>query len=173
MSNKVFMSIVAILIFGTIGFIVVYKKDEPPTVRPGIAQTDNGRKHVSENAKQYGGKEPPTSGDHSSPVPWQAYNQEIPDINVIHNMEHGGVFISYRPDLPADQISKIKALFSKPFSRKDFSPTKAVVAPRTANGSPIIMSSWNRNMKLGSFDEEKMIEYYLRNVGKAPEARAK
>lgn len=173
MSNKVFVTIIAVLVIGMFGYVAVKKKDAPPeTPRPGVEQADKGQKHVADGTVPYGEPEPPTSGDHSSPVPWQAYEQEIPDMNVIHNLEHGGVYIAYRPDLPADQIAKIKGLFSKPFSNEKFSPSKAVVAPRAANGSPIIMSSWNRNMKLDSFDEAKMMEYYLRNVGKAPEGTA-
>ncbi len=173
MSNKVFIGIIAILLGGTVGFVALQKKNAPPQAeRPGIEQPDKGRQHVADGTAPYGGPEPPTSGDHSSPLSWQVYDQEIPDMNVIHNLEHGGVYISYSPDLPTEQVSKIKALFFQPFSREKFSPTKAVVAPRAANSSPIIMSSWNRNMKLDAFDEEKMVEYYLQNVGKAPEGSA-
>lgn len=173
MSNKVLLTIIAVLTIGMFGYVAVKKKDAPPeTPRPGLEQPDKGREHVADGTVPYGEAEPPTSGAHSSPVPWQAYEQEIPDMNVIHNLEHGGVYVSYRPDLPQDQVAKIKALFTKPFSNPKFSPTKAVVAPRSANGSPIIMSSWNRNLKLESFDEAKMMEYYLRNVGKAPEGAA-
>lgn len=173
MSNKIFMTLIAVLIVGVFGYVVIQKKDVPPeSPRPGTEQSDKGQKHVEDNAVAYGGPEAPTSGDHSSPLPWQVYDQEIPDINIIHNMEHGGVYISYQPDLPADQIAKIKELFSKPYSNVKFTPNKAVVAPRDANDSPIIMSSWRRSMRLGSFDEAKMIDYYLRNVGKSPEPTA-
>lgn len=173
MSNKVFVTIIAVLVIGMFGYVAIQKKDAPPrSERPGVEQPDKGQKHVADGSVPYGGPEPPTSGDHSTHIPWQAYDQEVPDMNVIHNLEHGGIYISYRPDLPPDQVSKIKALFTKPFSNQDFQPTKALVAPRAANSAPIIMSSWNRNMKLDAFDEEKMKEYYLRNVGKAPEGTA-
>ena len=173
MSNKVFIGILSLIILGTVGFTVAKKKSDPPEPpRPGIEQADKGRNHVADGTVTYGEPEPPTSGDHSSPVPWQAYEQELPDMNVIHNLEHGGIYVAYRPDLPADQVAKIKELFFRPFSNDKFSPTKAVTAPRAANGSPIIMSSWNRNMKLDSFDEQKMMDFYLRNVGKAPEGTA-
>ena len=174
MSNKGFAVILAIIIAVSVGFIAVKKKNAPPeTPRPGTAQPNKGAQHVADGTEPYGGPEPPTSGNHAqSPLPWQVYDQEVPDMSAIHNMEHGGIYISYRPDLPADQIAKIKSLFGPPYSRKNFTPTKAIVAPRAANSAPIIMSSWDRNMKLNSFDEEKMLEYYRRNIGQSPEPTA-
>lgn len=170
--SKGFIAIVIALVVGSTGFIIMKKSDEPVTARPGTEQPDNGRNHVDDGTVKYGGPEAPTSGDHSSPAPWQYFEQEIPDMNVIHNMEHGGIYISYRPDLPPEQIAKIKAMFFKPYSNTSFTPTKAIAAPRAANDAPIIMSSWRRSMKLDSFDEKKMKEYYLRNVGKSPEPAA-
>lgn len=173
MSDKIFIGIIVLAIIGSVGFMVVKSQSRPPQgERPGIAHEDKGQKHVADGTKLYGGAIPPTSGDHASPVPWQVYDQEVPDVNTIHNLEHGGIVINYRPDLPADQVARIKGLFSKPYSRSTFKPIKAVVAPRAANESPIIMSSWTRNLKLTAYDEKKMIEYYLRNVGKAPEGTA-
>lgn len=173
MSNKAFITIIAILVVGTLGFMVVNNHNKPVTERSGVAQEDKGQKHAAFGQEFNTGDEPPTSGDHaSSPLPWQAYDQEIPDTAVIHNLEHGGVYISYSPDLPPEQISKIKALFFQPFARAQFTPTKAISGPRASNGQPIIMSSWTRSMKLDAFDEEKMVEYYLQNVGKSPEATA-
>lgn len=170
MSNKVFIGIIVVLLAGLFGIFAFQKKGEAPaSERPGIAQPDEGRKHVEVGAKEYGGPEPPTSGDHANPLPWGFNAQEIQDINVIHNMEHGGIYVSYRPDLSVDQIAKIKALFSEPYSRKDFQASKAIIAPRSANESPIVMSSWTRSLKLDSFDEEKMVDFYRRNIGQSPE----
>lgn len=168
MSNKFFYGFLALVVVGFLGFVITNKEPEKP--RPGIEHSDNGRKHVQ--SKEYGGEEPPTSGDHAEPLAWQVYDQEVPDANVIHNMEHGGVYISYRPDLPKDQIEEIKALFSKPYSNKSFSPIKAVVAPRSENKAPIVMSSWTRSETLNAFNEQAMIDYYLRNIGKSPEPGA-
>lgn len=172
MSNKVFIGIITVLSVGLIGVAVMSNRNKPETPRPGVAQEDKGQKHVNEGEVTYGGKEPPTSGPHSSPYPWEYYDQELSDSRVIHNMEHGGVYISYSPDLPADQIAKIRALFSAPFSREKFQPSKALISPRKANDAPIIMSSWNRSQKFQQFDEEAMVDYYLKNIGKSPEPTA-
>lgn len=170
MSNRIFYSIIAILIIGSVGLIAAQKRSAPPeTPQPGIEQPDLGNKHITAQLPNTA-PEPPASGDMTDPVPCgQASEQEIPDTGVIHTMEHGGVYISYRPDLPADQHDKLKALFTKPFSNSKFTPSKAVLAPRAANSSPIILTSWKRNLKLDSFDEAKIMDYYLRNVSKAPE----
>ena len=168
MSNKIFYGFLALMVVGFFAFVVSNK--EPAKPRPGVEHSDNGRKHVQ--SKEYSGEEPPTSGDHTEPLAWQVYDQEVPDANVIHNMEHGGVYVSYRPDLPKEQVDKIKALFSKPYSNPGFSPIKAVVAPRSGNKAPIVMSSWTHSQTFESFDESKMMEYYLANIGKSPEPGA-
>lgn len=170
MSDKIFVGFIAAAVLGIVGFAVLSNGNEQSAqIRPGVEQPDKGQKHVAEGSLKYGGAIPPTSGEHASNVPWQVYKQEVPDVNTIHNLEHGGIVIAYRPDLPVDQIAKIEALFSKPYSRKSFSPIKAIVVPRAANGVPIIMSSWTRNLQMQTYDEEQMIEFYMRNVGKAPE----
>lgn len=168
MNSKILYGVMALVVVGFFAFAIANKEPEKP--RPGLAHEDKGRTHVQ--SKEYGGDEPPTSGDHASPLAWQVYDQEVPDANVIHNMEHGGVYISYRPDLPKDQIAKIKALFSKPYLNAKFSPIKAVVAPRAEDKAPIVMSSWTRSESFQTFDEAKMIEYYLANIGKSPEPGA-
>lgn len=175
MSNKVFIGIITVLILGFVGIVAVNKKNAPPEApQPGIEQPDLGNKHISLTGLPNSGEEPPTSGDMSDPVPCQQHSeQELPDTGTIHSMEHGAVYISYRPDLPTEQVERLEALFFKPNTRKDFSASKAVIAPRAANKSQIVISSWKRSLKLDSFDEEKLVQYYLRNVSKSPEGSAK
>lgn len=170
MSNKVFVTIIALLVIGGSGFLMLKKESAPPEPpQPGIEQPDLGGQHISPTGLPNSGAEPPTSGPMTNPVPCQAYDQEIPDTDAIHNLEHGAVYISYRPDLAPDQVASIRSIFFQPFSRSGFQPNKAILAPRAANESPIIISSWRRSAKFESFDEEKLVQYYLRNVSKAPE----
>ena len=174
MSNKIFYGFIILLIIGSVGYVGLTNKNKPEVPRPGTEQKDNGRDHVNglSNIPNSRG-EVPTSGQHDpNPLPWQSYDQEIPDARATHNLEHGGVYISYSPDLPPEQINKIKALFFPPFSRKGFSPSKAIAAPRKADEAPIIISSWDRSLKLNSFDEEKLYNYYFYNTGKSPEPSA-
>ena len=52
---------------------------------------------------------PPMGGTHNAI--WQncgVYEVPIHNEHAVHSMEHGAVWITYRPDLPADQIQSLK-----------------------------------------------------------------
>lgn len=171
MDKKAFIAIISILIIGSIGYITfgVKREDKP---RLGLEQPDQGRKHIQEGQKQNYDVFIPTSGPHAQPVAWQAYEEQIPNENIIHNMEHGGVIISYRPDLDTETVNKLKALFTKPYSDAKFSPNKAIVMPREDQKKPIVLASWTRILELDSYEQQTMIDYYLGNVNKSPEPNA-
>src|SRR4051812_26779903 len=129
MSNKVFFGIIVALLLGAgvYGFTVQHKK--PKEVTLGVSHTEQGRDHIAEGQPHdpYN-SDPPSSGPHYSsanaPAPWGVYIQEVPEEVFIHNEEHGGVIITYKPDLPADQLKKLQALFAPPYSNTNFKPNK-------------------------------------------------
>ena len=140
MNPKFLYGFIGILLVGFAALVVVSKQSEPP--RPGIAHTDEGRKHVER--KDYSDNELPTSGDHASPVAWGVYETQQRDDQLIHNLEHGGIVVTYRPDIPSSQLNDLKRLVSKPYSEPKFAPTKIVLAPRPANEESIVLSSWQQ-----------------------------
>jgi len=171
MRNKRFIVINLIIVSLSAG-LLLFRMMRPSAENP-IRPSDDSRAHVPYGTKRYVGTEPPTSGPHASPMPWQSYDADIDDANALHNLEHGGIYISYRFDLPAVQVDRIKSLFSQPSSRPGFNPVKILIAPRTPNQSPIVLSAWEKNLKLESFDEDKMVEFYESNVNQAPESGEK
>lgn len=90
--------VLAVVILGFTGAIIAAKANKPPEPpRPGVEQSDHGREHV--DSKKYGGDQPPTSGAHANPISWGVYDTEVRDDQLVHNMEHGGIYISYQPSL--------------------------------------------------------------------------
>ena len=172
MTIKPFPIVLAVIVVGFVAVVAIGKMTAPPQPpRPGVEQSDHGREHV--NSKKYGGDQPPTSGPHASPLSWGVYDTEVRDDQVIHNMEHGGVYVSYQPSLPKDQVEKLTQLLSEPFSDQKFQPKKIVLAPRATNKSPIELSSWRRSEALASYDQNKVEDYIVRNLGKSPEPLAR
>ena len=171
MKIRTFPIVLAAIAIGFTATIVAVKLNgpsEPP--RPGTEHSDNGREHV--DTKEYGGDQPPTSGPHASPLAWGMYDTEVRDDQVLHNLEHGGIYVSYQPSLPKDQTEKLTKLLFEPFSNSEFQPKKIILAPRVANKSPIELSSWRRSEELQTYNQVKIEEYIKKNLGKSPEPLA-
>jgi hypothetical protein len=96
---------------------------------------------------------PPVGGDHN-PV-WANcgfYPQPIPAEKGVHSMEHGAVWITYRPDLAPNQISSLSDLAR--------GTTYMLVSP-WADGlpSPVVASAWGKQLALPSADDPKLAEF--------------
>ncbi len=108
----------------------------------------------------------PTSGDHyAQPANWGVYQNELPDEQVVHNLEHGGIWISYK-DIDEDTKSKLEALARKNSGR-------VVIAPRIKNDAKITLASWGRMEKFESFDEEAITLFIQANKNRSPEPLAR
>jgi Protein of unknown function (DUF3105) len=90
---------------------------------------------------------PPTNGWHY-PIwaDWGIYDQTIPDEYVVHNLEHGGVWISYRNSSDTQTVSEIQTLVSN-------DPDRMIVTYRPEDDSAIAVAAWGVLLKLDSFDE--------------------
>jgi len=101
------------------------------------------------------GELPPAGGIHD-PV-WQncgIYEEPLNTPNVIHSMEHGAVWITYQPDLPADQVATIEnAVRGQNF---------LVVSPYPEQRSPIVMTAWGVQLELPSATDERFDRFIER-----------
>src|SRR4051794_7123459 len=118
-----------------------------PLLKDVKTYTDLSRTHV-ETKVSYA-QNPPVGGDHY-PV-WQNcgfYDQPIYDELGVHSMEHGAVWITYDPKLPADQVAILKNLVN--------GHSKVLVTPRTTLPTPVVASAWGKQLTLPTFDEAKL-----------------
>jgi Protein of unknown function (DUF3105) len=111
---------------------------------------------------------PPVGGPHV-PV-WQtcgAYDRPIYSEAGVHSMEHGAVWITYRPDLPADQVRQIEDLAQQPY-------TLASPWTETELGAPIVLSAWGAQLALDALPSPGADEFLTtyREAATAPEPGA-
>ncbi len=140
--------------------------EEANKSRPGEAIPIVSRNHVNiGDAHEPYNSNPPTSGPHAGPAPWGVSEKELIDEDVIHNLEHGGIWISYK-NLNQEDIKKLEDIGRKYSSR-------TVVSPRPANDDNIAVASWGRLLKLEEVDVEQITEYVKRNFNKSPEQLAR
>lgn len=80
---------------------------------------------------------PPTSGPHyGQAAVWGSYDEPVPLVQTVHNLEHGGVVIHYGPGVPKAEVDKIKGSFYSD------DPNGIIVAPLASNGNKITLSAW-------------------------------
>jgi hypothetical protein len=95
---------------------------------------------------------PPIGGQHH-PV-WQqcgVYTEPIIDEHAVHSLEHGAVWITYQPDLPADQVERLQALTRR--------STHRLLSPYPGQDSPIILTAWGYQLRLESADDDRLTAF--------------
>ena len=162
--KKVFIWLVVLaLIVAVIYGLVVWSKQAAKN-KPGEAIPELGREHIDVGSPrpEYNSN-PPTSGQHYGvPANWGIYGEELPDEQLIHNLEHGGIWISYRDKDNQELMDQLKGIAD------DFS-LKVILTPRAANDALIAVAAWGRLMKLESFDEGQIRDFIGTFINRGPE----
>ena len=65
----------------------------------------------------------------------------------MHALEHGAVWVTYRPDLPAAQVTAL---------RKSLPSTYAVLSPFTGLKAPVVVSAWGKQLVLTGADDPRL-----------------
>ncbi|MEK7480654.1 MAG: DUF3105 domain-containing protein [Patescibacteria group bacterium] len=149
---------------GGIVWAIVANKPEPLGDDFSRAIEYEGATHVKEGEKVTYQSNPPTSGDHwPDPLRDGIYDTEKPDEAVVHSMEHGRIWISYRPDISDTTKEQLRALAKR--------EAYVVMTPRPENDTDIALAAWNRLDALGEeeFNEKRVRDFVRRYRDKGPE----
>lgn len=113
---------------------------------------------------------PPVGGPHNAI--WMnagVYTKAIPTERAVHNMEHGAVWITYNPDLPAGKVAQLVAFVAKQ-SLIDESQATQVAGqanryldlspwPTASLPSPIVLSAWGHQLRVTSPTDPRMQKF--------------
>ena len=94
---------------------------------------------------------PPTNGNHD-PL-WQNcgfYEGPIEDRHAVHSMDHGVVWITHRPNLPARQLEALR-----PYSREKY----VIVSPYPGQEAPVIATSWRVQLGLNGANDPRLGQF--------------
>ncbi|GAA3390218.1 DUF3105 domain-containing protein [Cryptosporangium minutisporangium] len=127
----------------TIDGVVDYRKTQPEILTT---------KHV-DSAPGYP-VTPPVGGDHNTQ--WQncqgdVYAAKIDDTRAVHSLEHGAVWITYRPGLPADQLEALK--------RRVVGKNYTMLSPYPTLDQAISLQAWGYQLKVDDADDERIDEF--------------
>ena len=108
---------------------------------------------------------PPVGGNHA-PI-WQNcafYNTPVASEHAVHSLEHRAVWITYRPDLPNEQIEALRRLAHQ--------EKYVLVSPFPDLPAPVVALAWGRQLHLESVNDFGVLQFVraLRLGRQAPEA---
>jgi hypothetical protein len=111
--------------------------------------------------------DPATSGYHvgSMLAPWGIQAEPLQDKVSVHNLEHGGIIIHYRPDISSDDLARITTL-ARDLQRQN---SCLIVVPRDGLKTPVVLTAWTYMLPLDSVDTAKITAFFTARVGKGPE----
>lgn len=158
----IWIIVLAVIAGGVYGLVILQQQANKN--KPGVEYPDQGQQHIApgQTHDPYNSN-PPTSGPHyEQPAPWGVYDKELPDEQLIHNLEHGGIWISYKPGLDEEAINQLKDITD------DYS-VKLIMTPRPQNDSSVAVAAWQRLLKLDSFDKDQIKSFIKAFINKGPE----
>ncbi len=150
-------ALLALVLIGVVVVVIVRSQSERAEVAEEAAGDIEGvetfegltRNHVETDVEY--AQNPPTGGDHLPAPRWQDcgfYDAPVQDESAVHSLEHGAVWITHSPDLPADQVAELEELAAEnPY---------LLVSPREDLPSEVVLSAWGTQLQLDSVDDDRV-----------------
>lgn len=130
---------------------------------------DEGAGHVEAPTEITYESNPPSSGDHrGTTARWGWYRERVEDAILVHNLEHGGVVIHYRPgDLAESEVAELEELVD---SYPDpGSGSGVILNPNPDAPEAIAMAAWTHTQTCESYRELAVQGFIDERCGNGPE----
>ncbi|HEU5431055.1 MAG TPA: DUF3105 domain-containing protein [Thermomicrobiales bacterium] len=134
----------------------------PPAPSIKGLQTFTGLSHEHVLGPVHYPQNPPAGGPHN-PV-WENcgfYDKPVPNEQAVHSQEHGAVWITYRPDLPAAQVKTLKR-----FARDN---DYVLVSPYPGLPTPVVASAWGAQVRLDGAADPRLAQFIAYYANNGPE----
>ncbi|MFJ9623759.1 DUF3105 domain-containing protein [Streptomyces sp. NPDC101181] len=112
-----------------------------------------GRDHVA-GAVDYPMR-PPVGGDHNQS--WMncdgdVYEKALPDVNAVHSLEHGAVWVTYNGKAADADVAKLAERVKKtPFT---------LMSPYEGQEGAIVLSAWGKQVTVDGADDERVDHFF-------------
>lgn len=145
-------AVLVALIAAFVAVVVLDTRQQAAQRPPGGVETIEieNREHVEESVDYE--QNPPVGGEHN-PV-WQncgVYTEPINSENAIHSLEHGAVWITYRPDLTEKQVQQLQDLAGR--------ESYVLLSPMEDLPSPVVASAWGKQLRLDDASGSRLEQF--------------
>ena len=159
------LAVVAAVLYGGYYLLIGRERFSGPDLSQAIESLSRDHVSIGTEVKNYNSN-PPTSGPHWPETTSRGiHDEEVADEYLVHNLEHGEIWLSYRPGIPAEIKKELENI------TKDFS--KVVLTPRSKNDADIALAAWGRldkfNLEGQVLDKARVENFIRRWRNKGPE----
>ncbi|MEV7170997.1 DUF3105 domain-containing protein [Streptomyces sp. NPDC090085] len=116
-----------------------------------------GRNHVETPVKYE--TVPPVGGDHHPR--WMncngdVYKTPVPEVNAVHSLEHGAVWVTYNDKAPQAELDKLATTVGKtPYT---------LMSPVKEQTGAIMLSAWGKQLTVDSADDPRVKQFFTKYV---------
>lgn len=123
----------------------------PPEDPPEGVETYPATTNRNINGSIDYGREPPTNGDHA-PI-WQNcgfYGEPVKTENAVHTLDHGAVWITYRPGLTREQMETLREYGEERY---------VLISAYPGQPAPVIATAWRNQLYLEGADDPRLRQF--------------
>ncbi|MET7615390.1 DUF3105 domain-containing protein [Streptomyces sp. NPDC005408] len=116
-----------------------------------------GRTHVTKKVTYP--MKPPVGGNHDQV--WMncngdVYKEAVPDMNAVHSLEHGAVWVTYNDKAPAADVTKLSEKVKKtPYT---------LMSPVKDQAGAIMLSAWGKQLTVDSASDPRVSQFFTKYV---------
>lgn len=130
----------------------------------GTFAASEGRDHIKVGEQHAAFKtNPPTSGPHyEDELPLGIYDEQQLDERLIHNLEHGHIWVSYNcPEGCPELVEQLQDVVKR--------HQLSVLEPRKENPNRIALAAWEYYDAFDEFDDKRIEAFFQQREDKGPE----
>ncbi len=157
-------AVVLVVVTIIISWAIAHTTVQPSAAGSLVTYPSLARDHVTGPVTYQ--QTPPAGGPHASV--WQncgIYTNPVANENAVHSLEHGAIWITYQPDLPANQVTDLRAdVTGQPYG---------LLSPYPGLPAPVVATVWGVQLKLQSATDPQLKTFIAKyaDASKAPEPR--
>ncbi|MDT8307143.1 MAG: DUF3105 domain-containing protein [Anaerolineae bacterium] len=146
--------LVALLVLAAGAFLLAGMSE--PEALPGLIVVPSPVRDHDNSAVLPAGERPPAGGvHHDTWLNCGVYREPVEAAQANHSLEHGAVWITYRPDVHPTQIAALENRF--------WTQSHTIVSPYPSQRSPIVLTAWGVQLEVESADDariETFVDHY-------------
>lgn len=151
------IAVVGIALLG----LILFRVFEPDI--EGVLNFGAQQRNHEVNAAFDTGNLPPTGGNHAGS--WQTcgiYETPVDNGAAVHSLEHGAVWITYRPDLPREDIDVLQ--------EKVRGKGYLLLSPYQDQETDVVVSAWSTQLVVDGVDDGRIDDFISQFRNQGPES---